>query len=66
MTAATMTRCVSVESPAAFAATAPSPPANVPRLQSPCNRFITGACRRALIHEPCKFIEMSTRTSTNT
>ena len=65
MTAATMTRWVNVDSPAAFAATAPRPPAKMPRLQRPCRRFITGVCRRALIHEPCRFIEMSTRTSTN-
>ena len=40
-----------------------SPPMTVPRLQSPWSRFITGAWRRALSHEPCRFMATSTRTS---
>ena len=61
----TTDRWATRERPAALAWAAPSPPTRAPTLHTPCNRFITGTCLRALIHEPWRFIEMSMRTSQN-
>ena len=59
----TPTRCTCSDTSLAVNRAAAKPPTTVPRLQRPCSRFMIGAWRRPLNHEPCRFMETSTMTS---